>query len=170
MIEEKRKSGVAISILGFGMGNYRDGRMEQIADNGNGNYAYIDNMNEAKKIFVNELGGTLHTIAKDVKLQIEFNPAHVKEYRLVGYENRKLKNEDFNNDKKDAGDLGAGHTVTALYEIVPVGSESSLSSNVDKLKYQERKVKRFAKHDKDCLLYTSPSPRDATLSRMPSSA
>ena len=149
LIEEKRKSGVAISILGFGMGNYKDGRMEQIADNGNGNYAYIDNMNEAKKVFVNELGGTLHTIAKDVKLQIEFNPAHVKEYRLVGYENRKLKNEDFNNDKKDAGDLGAGHTVTALYEIVPVGSESSLSSNVDKLKYQERKVKRFAKHDKD---------------------
>jgi len=149
LIEEKRKSGVAISILGFGMGNYKDGRMEQIADNGNGHYAYIDNMNEAKKVFVNELGGTLHTIAKDVKLQIEFNPAHVKEYRLVGYENRKLKNEDFNNDKKDAGDLGAGHTVTAIYEIIPANSEETSASKVDALKYQNRSVKRWAKIDAD---------------------
>ncbi len=125
LIEEKRKSGVALSILGFGMGNYKDGKMEQIADNGNGNYAYIDNFQEAKKVFVQEMGGTLHTIAKDVKLQIEFNSNYVKEYRLIGYVNRKLKDEDFANDKKDAGDLGAGHTVTALYEIVPAGSESA---------------------------------------------
>ena len=119
LIEEKRKSGVSLSILGFGMGNYKDGKMEQIADNGNGNYAYIDNFEEAQKVFVQEMGGTLHTIAKDVKLQIEFNQNYVKEYRLIGYVNRKLKDEDFANDKKDAGDLGAGHTVTALYEIVP---------------------------------------------------
>ncbi|MFT6319973.1 MAG: Ca-activated chloride channel family protein [Granulosicoccus sp.] len=119
LIEEKRKSGVSLSILGFGMGNYKDGKMEQIADNGNGNYAYIDNFEEAKKVFVQEMGGTLHTIAKDVKLQIEFNQNYIKEYRLIGYVNRKLKDEDFANDKKDAGDLGAGHTVTALYEIVP---------------------------------------------------
>ena len=149
LIEEKRKSGVSLSILGFGMGNYKDGRMEQLADNGNGNYAYIDNFEEAKKVFVQEMGGTLHTIAKDVKLQIEFNPAHVKEYRLVGYENRKLKNEDFNNDKKDAGDLGAGHTVTAIYEIIPTGAETTSSNKVDALKYQDRSVKRWAKVDPD---------------------
>ncbi|MFK7774163.1 MAG: von Willebrand factor type A domain-containing protein [Saprospiraceae bacterium] len=125
LIEEKRKSGISLSILGFGMGNYKDGKMEQIADNGNGNYAYIDNFQEAKKVFVQEMGGTLHTIAKDVKLQIEFNKNYVKEYRLIGYVNRKLKDEDFANDKKDAGDLGAGHTVTALYEIVPTSSESA---------------------------------------------
>ncbi|MFK8007011.1 MAG: von Willebrand factor type A domain-containing protein [Saprospiraceae bacterium] len=149
LIEEKRKSGVFLSILGFGMGNYKDGRMEQLADNGNGNYAYIDNFDEAKKVFVQEMGGTLHTIAKDVKLQIEFNPAHVKEYRLVGYENRKLKNEDFNNDKKDAGDLGAGHTVTAIYEIIPASSEETSANKVDALKYQDRSVKRWAKVDPD---------------------
>jgi len=144
LIEKKRESGVFLSVLGFGMGNYKDGRMEQIADNGNGNYAYIDNFNEAKKIFGQELGGTLHTIAKDVKLQIEFNPAHVKEYRLVGYENRKLKNGDFNNDKKDAGDLGAGHTVTALYEIIPTNSAKNVAEKVDPLKYQTRSVKSDA--------------------------
>jgi len=144
LIEEKRESGVYLSVLGFGMGNYKDGRMEQLADNGNGNYAYIDNFQEAKKVFGQELGGTLHTIAKDVKLQIEFNPAHVKEYRLVGYENRKLKDEDFNNDKKDAGDLGAGHTVTAIYEIIPTNSSKSLTGNVDDLKYQNRSVKSNA--------------------------
>ncbi|MFT6319972.1 MAG: Ca-activated chloride channel family protein [Granulosicoccus sp.] len=149
LIEKKRKSGVSLSILGFGMGNYKDGRMEQLADNGNGNYAYIDNFEEAKKVFVQEMGGTLHTIAKDVKLQIEFNPAHVKEYRLVGYENRKLKNEDFNNDKKDAGDLGAGHTVTAIYEIIPTGAETTSANKVDALKYQNRSVKRWAKVDPD---------------------
>lgn len=167
LIEEKRKSGVFLSILGFGMGNYKDGRMEQLADNGNGNYAYIDNFDEAKKVFVQEMGGTLHTIAKDVKLQIEFNPAHVKEYRLVGYENRKLKNEDFNNDKKDAGDLGAGHTVTAIYEIIPTGTETTSAGKVDPLKYQDRSVKRWAKVDPDWmtikLRYKKPNEKVSKL-------
>ena len=121
------------------MGNYKDSKMEILADKGNGNYAYIDNITEARKVLVNEFGGTLFTIAKDVKLQIEFNPAKVKAYRLIGYENRMLKSEDFNNDKKDAGDLGSGHTVTALYEIIPVGVESEFFK-VDDLKYQTPKV------------------------------
>ena len=151
LIEEKRKSGVFLSILGFGMGNYKDGRMEQLADNGNGNYAYIDNFQEAKKVFVQEMGGTLHTIAKDVKLQVEFNPAQVKEYRLVGYENRKLKNEDFNNDKKDAGDLGAGHTVTAIYEIILNNSSSSKAKRTDALKYQDRSIKTLSNVDPDLM-------------------
>jgi len=151
LIEEKRKSGVFLSILGFGMGNYKDGRMEQLADNGNGNYAYIDNFQEAKKVFVQEMGGTLHTIAKDVKLQVEFNPAQVKEYRLVGYENRKLKNEDFNNDKKDAGDLGAGHTVTAIYEIILNNSSSSKAKRIDVLKYQDRSIKLLSSVDPDLM-------------------
>lgn len=119
MIEEKRKSGIYLTVLGFGMGNYKDSRMEQLADRGNGNYAYIDNLLEAKKVLVNEIGGTLQTIAKDVKIQIEFNPARVKEYRLIGYENRIMAARDFNDDKKDAGEMGDGHSVTALYEIVP---------------------------------------------------
>lgn len=119
MIESYRNKGIFISVTGFGMGNYKDDKMEIIADRGNGNYAYIDNLMEAKKVFINEFSSTLYTIAKDVKIQIEFNPAYVKEYRLVGYENRLLNEEDFDNDKKDAGELGAGHTVTALYEIVP---------------------------------------------------
>lgn len=134
LIEEKRKDGVFLTVLGFGMGNYKDSKMEILADKGNGNYAYIDNITEAKKVLVNEFGGTLFTIAKDVKLQIEFNPVKVKAYRLIGYENRMLKNEDFNNDKKDAGELGSGHTVTALYEIIPVGVESEF------LKYQSTKI------------------------------
>ena len=139
LIEEKRKDGVFLTVLGFGMGNYKDSKMETIADKGNGNYAYIDSILEAQKVLVNEFGGTLFTIAKDVKLQIEFNPTKVKAYRLIGYENRMLKNEDFNNDKKDAGDLGSGHTVTALYEIIPVGVESEFYK-VDELKYQSIKV------------------------------
>ncbi|MEX2335827.1 MAG: von Willebrand factor type A domain-containing protein [Fulvivirga sp.] len=139
LIEEKRDAGVFLTVLGFGMGNYKDSKMEGIADKGNGNYAYIDNILEAKKVLVNEFGGTLFTIAKDVKIQVEFNPAKVKAYRLIGYENRALKNEDFNNDKKDAGELGAGHTVTALYEIIPVGVDSEFDP-VDDLKYQESKI------------------------------
>ncbi|MEM8895850.1 MAG: von Willebrand factor type A domain-containing protein [Bacteroidota bacterium] len=135
LIEQKREEGVFLTVLGFGMGNYKDSKMEILADKGNGNYAYIDNMLEAKKVLVSEFGGTLFTIAKDVKIQVEFNPAEVQAYRLIGYENRKLDKEDFNNDKKDAGELGAGHTVTALYEIIPVGVESDLL-NVDPLKYQ----------------------------------
>lgn len=138
LIEKQREDGVFLSVLGFGTGNYKDSKMEQLADKGNGNYAYIDNILEAKKVLVKEMGGTLLTIAKDVKLQIEFNPAKVKAYRLVGYENRLLNNEDFNDDKKDAGELGSGHTVTAIYEIIPAGSDELIAS-IDKLKYQETK-------------------------------
>ncbi|MBL7732478.1 MAG: von Willebrand factor type A domain-containing protein [Chitinophagaceae bacterium] len=137
LIEEERKSGVFLTVLGYGMGNYQDAKMQKLADKGNGNHAYIDGITEAKKVLVNEFGGTLFTIAKDVKLQIEFNPAKVKGYRLIGYENRMLAKEDFNNDKKDAGELGSGHTVTALYEIIPAGVESSFLDNVDPLKYQK---------------------------------
>ncbi len=135
LIESKRNDGVFLTTLGFGMGNYKDSKMEVLADKGNGNYMYIDSILEAQKALVNEFGGTLFTIAKDVKLQIEFNPAKVKSYRLIGYENRMLKSEDFNNDKKDAGELGSGHSVTALYEVIPVGVESSFDL-VDALKYQ----------------------------------
>lgn len=135
LIEEKREDGIFLTVLGFGMGNYKDSKMEKLADKGNGNYAYIDNLLEAKKVLVKEMGGTLHTIAKDVKIQVEFNPALVKSYRLVGYENRVLANEDFNDDKKDAGELGSGHSVTALYEIVPAGGKQETAS-VDPLKYQ----------------------------------
>ncbi|AHM60289.1 von willebrand factor type a [Flammeovirgaceae bacterium 311] len=138
LIEQKRETGVFLTVLGFGMGNYKDSRMETLANKGNGNYAYIDNILEAKKVFVNEFGGTLFTIAKDVKFQVEFNPAKVKGYRLIGYENRALKSEDFNNDKKDAGEMGSGHTVTALYEIIPASVKSSpYLSEVDPLKYQK---------------------------------
>lgn len=143
LIEQKRKSGVFLTVLGFGMGNYKDSKMEILADKGNGNYAYIDNITEAKKVLVNEFGGTLFTIAKDVKLQVEFNPAKVAAYRLIGYENRMLKSEDFNNDKKDAGELGSGHTVTALYEVIPVGVKSEFFS-VDALKYQKNEVTKIA--------------------------
>jgi len=139
LIEEKRQDGIFLTVLGYGMGNYKDSKMEILSDKGNGNYAYIDNITEARKVLVNEFGGTLFTIAKDVKLQIEFNPAKVKAYRLIGYENRMLKSEDFNNDKKDAGELGSGHTVTALYEIIPVGVESEFFK-IDQLKYQTTKI------------------------------
>ena len=137
LIEEERKSGVFLTVLGYGMGNYQDAKMQKLADKGNGNHAYIDGITEAKKVLVNEFGGTLFTIAKDVKLQIEFNPAKVQGYRLIGYENRMLAKEDFNNDKKDAGELGSGHTVTALYEVIPVGVESDFLNSVDPLKYQK---------------------------------
>lgn len=137
IVEEKRKSGVYLSILGFGMGNYKDHKMETLSDKGNGNYAYIDNLQEAQKVFVHEFGGTLFTVAKDVKLQLEFNPKFVKGYRLIGYENRIIKNEEFHDDKKDAGEMGSGHTVTALYEIIPAGVESAYLSKVDELKYQK---------------------------------
>jgi len=139
LIEKERTKGIFISVLGFGMGNYKDDKMEIIADKGNGNYAYIDNILEAKKVFVNEFGGTLFTIAKDVKIQIEFNPRKVKEYRLVGYENRLLNEEDFDNDKIDAGELGSGHTVTALYEIVPVKNNKGTS---DRLRYQTTSIEK----------------------------
>ena len=138
LIEEKRESGVFLSVLGFGMGNYKDSKMEQISNAGNGNYSYIDNILEAKKVFGFELWGTLFTIAKDVKFQIEFNPSKVMAYRLIGYENRMLNKEDFNDDKKDAGDIGAGHTVTALYEIIKTDTENKVNS-VDPLEYQKSK-------------------------------
>jgi Ca-activated chloride channel homolog len=134
-------------VLGYGMGNYKDNKMQQLADKGNGNHAYIDNINEAKKVLVNEFGGTLFTIAKDVKLQIEFNPAKVRAYRLVGYENRLLNKEDFNNDKKDAGDIGSGHTVTALYELIPVGVESDFIEDVDPLKYSTSGKSTLGRND-----------------------
>ena len=136
IIEKERKSGVYLTVLGFGMGNYKDSKMEKLADKGNGNHAYIDNENEARKVLVSEFGGTLFTIAKDVKLQIEFNPATVQAYRLIGYENRMLNKEDFNNDNKDAGELGSGHTVTALYEIIPAGVKNDFMEKTDPLKYQ----------------------------------
>ncbi len=138
LIEQERKSGVFLTVLGYGMGNYKDKMMQTLAEKGNGNYAYIDNMQEANKVLVNEFGGTMHTVAKDVKLQVEFNPARVASFRLVGYESRLLEHEDFNDDTKDAGEIGAGHTVTALYEIVPVGSDSS-AGTIDPLKYQPAK-------------------------------
>lgn len=137
LIEKERKEGVFLSVLGFGMGNLKDNKMETLADNGNGNYAYIDSVNEARKVLVTEMGGTLFTIAKDVKFQVEFNPAMVKGYRLVGYENRMLAAEDFNNDAKDAGDIGAGHSVTALYEIIPATSGETVPG-VDPLRYGQQ--------------------------------
>ena len=137
LIEQERERGVFLTVLGFGMGNLKDATMEKLADRGNGNYAYIDSIAEARKVLVKEAGATLVTVAKDVKLQIELNPAMVAGYRLIGYENRVLKNEDFNNDKKDAGDIGAGHNVTALYEIVPAGVEVP-GGKVDDLKYQHK--------------------------------
>ena len=139
LVEEKRNNGIYISVLGYGMGNYRDDMAETIANKGNGNYAYIDNFTEAKKVLVNEFGGTLYTVAKDVKLQLEFNPQYVKEYRLVGYENRALANEDFEDDKKDAGEIGAGHTVTALYELIP-----TKGATTDGLRYQKQVKEGFA--------------------------
>jgi Ca-activated chloride channel family protein len=133
LITEQRETGVYLTVLGVGRGNLRDSRMETLADKGNGNYAYLDNLDEARRTLVAQFGGTLFTVAKDVKLQVEFNPARVASYRLVGYENRQLAAEDFNNDRRDAGELGAGHTVTALYELVPADADNPL---VDKLKYQ----------------------------------
>ncbi|MDU0369962.1 von Willebrand factor type A domain-containing protein [Hymenobacter endophyticus] len=135
LIVQERESGVFLTVLGVGQGNYQDKKMELLADKGNGNYAYLDNLDEARRVLVQQFGGTLFTLAKDVKLQVEFNPQRVREYRLVGYENRLLAAEDFNNDRKDAGELGAGHTVTALYEVVPVGAPGA----VDALKYQSTK-------------------------------
>ena len=143
LIESKRDDGIFLTVLGFGMGNYKDSKMESIADHGNGNYFYIDNIGEAQKALVDELDGTLYAIAKDVKIQIEFNPAKVVSYRLIGYENRLLKKEDFNDDKKDAGELGAGHTVTALYEIVPVGVKPEIITDVMPLRYQPNEPKKI---------------------------
>ncbi|WP_417351765.1 YfbK domain-containing protein [Flavobacterium alkalisoli] len=137
LIEEKRKNGVFLTCLGYGMGNYKDSKMETLADKGNGNYAYIDNMQEADRFLQKEFKGSMYAIAKDVKIQIEFNPKHVQSYRLIGYENRKLRNEDFANDAIDAGELGSGHTVTALYEIIPTGVQSDYFNPAPELKYSQ---------------------------------
>ena len=139
LIEAEREDGVFLTVLGFGTGNLKDSKMEQLADRGNGNYAYIDNILEAEKVLISQMGGTLFTIAKDVKIQVEFNPARVRAYRLIGYENRRLQDQDFNDDRKDAGELGAGHSVTALYELVPVGSEEEVPG-VDPLQYQQTEL------------------------------
>lgn len=135
LIEAERESGVFLSVLGFGVGNLNDELMENLADKGNGNYNYIDNILEGKKVLVNEIGGTLYTVAKDVKLQLEFNPKYITSYRLIGYENRLLNKEDFNNDAKDAGDIGAGHCVTALYELVTTSTDST-AKKLDNMRYQ----------------------------------
>ena len=137
LIENERKAGVFLTVLGYGMGNYKDNKMQVLAQKGNGNHAYIDNLQEANRVLVNEFGSTLHTVAKDVKLQVEFNPSQVQAYRLIGYESRLLDDEDFNNDAKDAGEMGAGHTVTAFYEVIPAGVDSKFVGEVDKLKYQK---------------------------------
>ncbi len=147
LIEGKRKSGVFLSILGYGTGNYKDSKMQTLAAHGNGNHAYIDNMAEARKVLVHEFGGSLFTIAKDVKIQVEFNPAKVAGYRLIGYENRLLNQEDFRNDQKDAGEIGAGHQVTALYEIIPAGTESDFLPAVDVLKYQREVAPQTQRSD-----------------------
>ena len=136
MIEAEREHGIFLTVLGYGTGNYKDARMESLADHGNGNYAYVDGPAEARKVLVEEMGGTLLAIAKDVKVQVEFNPAVVRAYRLIGYENRLLAAQDFNDDRKDAGELGAGHSVTALYEVIPVGVDTPVPG-VDPLRYQQ---------------------------------
>jgi len=170
LIESKREDHIFLSVLGFGYGNYQDAQMEQLADKGNGNYSYIDGLLEAKKVLVKEMGGTLFAIAKDVKIQVEFNPDKVKSYRLIGYENRSLNKEDFNDDKKDAGELGAGHTVTALYEIIPADSEESTGS-VDALKYQQTSVTTTAKSSDEVmtvkLRYKEPTGDTSQLIVMP---
>lgn len=167
LIEEKRKSGISLSTLGFGMGNYNDELMEQLADVGNGNYAYIDTLNEARKVLVEEMSSTLNTIAKDVKIQVEFNPAVVAEYRLLGYENRALKREDFNNDKVDAGEIGAGHSVTALYELALV---DSVGQRLEPLRYGTKTATKADKSDELGLLrlrYKLPSSEQSKLLETP---
>jgi len=167
MIEQERNKGIYLTVLGYGMGNYKDNKMQQLADKGNGNHAYIDGLSEAKKVLVNEFGGTLFTIAKDVKLQLEFNPALVAGYRLIGYENRMLNKEDFNDDKKDAGELGSGHAVTALYEIIPAGVKSPFLKNVDPLKYRDDKKKKTPSFNNEIVTikfrYKAPDGNDSKL-------
>jgi Ca-activated chloride channel family protein len=145
LIEQRREEGTFLTVLGFGTGNLKDSKMEQMADKGNGHYAYIDSFREARKVFVQEFGGTLFTVAKDVKIQVEFNPARVQAYRLLGYENRMLQKEDFKDDRKDAGELGSGHAVTALYEVVPVGAPAVTMAD-DSLTYQQTSLRPGARH------------------------
>jgi Ca-activated chloride channel family protein len=160
LIEEKREQGTFLTVLGFGTGNLQDSKMEKLADHGNGNFAYIDNLTEARKFLVEEIGGTLLAIAKDVKIQVEFNPTRIAAYRLIGYENRLLRNEDFDDDTKDAGELGAGHSVTALYEVIPVGVDSPVEvQGVDSLRYQSGRATRAASGS-DELLYVKLRYKD----------
>tara|TARA_R110002073_G_scaffold15953_1_gene62068 strand:- start:26064 stop:28136 length:2073 start_codon:yes stop_codon:yes gene_type:complete len=161
LITEKRKSDVFLSVLGFGMGNYKDSKLETLADKGNGNHAYIDNMQEAQKVFGKEFGGTLYTIAKDVKIQIEFNPQNVAAYRLIGYENRLLNDEDFVDDTIDAGELGSGHTVTALYEILPIGITSDLVQQPIDLKYTNTSINQY-KDELFTVKFRYKKPREDT--------
>jgi Ca-activated chloride channel family protein len=163
LVEEKRKSGISLTTLGFGSGNYNDRLMEQLADAGNGNYAYIDTLNEAQKVLVDEMSSTLNTIAKDVKIQIEFNPAVVAEYRLIGYENRTLAREDFNNDKVDAGEIGAGHTVTALYEIT---LNTSDAKRIDALRYADGSATDTRHRDEIALLRLRYKQPDDEVSKL----
>jgi Ca-activated chloride channel family protein len=172
LIEEKREQGTFLTVLGFGTGNLKDSKMEQLADHGNGSFAYIDSSLEAKKVLVNELGGTLLTIAKDVKLQVEFNPARVAAYRLIGYENRMLAAEDFDDDTKDAGELGAGLSVTALYEVVPVGIEGTVDSrHVGELRYQSTTARPAASDSPEVLFvklrYKEPTATESRLLERP---
>ena len=165
LIEDRRDQGTFLTVLGFGTGNLQDAKMEQIADHGNGNFAYIDSAHEAQKVLVQEFGGTLYTIAKDVKLQVEFNPARVQAYRLIGYENRILAAEDFNDDRKDSGDLGAGHTVTALYEVIPTGVDTSTPiRGLDELRYQ-RTDERVAPRESPEMLFVKLRYKDPNGSR-----
>ena len=165
LIEEKRKSGTYLTICGYGMGNYKDGRMEQISNAGNGNYFYIDNIREAEKVFSREMQANLFTIARDVKIQVEFNPKNVKAYRLIGYENRIMANEDFNDDTKDAGELGAGHTVTAIYEIIPASSHSMVATT-DPLRYQQSNLTSDADSKELMTLKLRYKPLDSDQSLM----
>jgi Ca-activated chloride channel family protein len=165
LIEDRRDQSTFLTVLGFGTGNLQDAKMEQIADHGNGNFAYIDSAHEAQKVLVQEFGGTLYTIAKDVKLQVEFNPARVQAYRLIGYENRMLAAEDFNDDRKDSGDLGAGHTVTALYEVIPTGVDTSTPiRGLDELRYQ-RTDERVAPRESPEMLFVKLRYKDPNGSR-----
>ncbi len=165
LIEEERKGGIFLTVLGFGTGNLQDAKMKALSKHGNGNYAYVDSLLEARKVLVREMGANLLTLAKDVKLQVEFNPAKVRAYRLIGYENRLLRPEDFNDDRKDAGEMGAGHTVTALYEIVPPGVEGTIPS-VDKLKYQKTASAGSSKSDEALTVKLRYKPPAGDASRL----
>ena len=169
IVAAESKKGIFMSVLGYGMGNYKDSKMQVLAEKGSGNQAYIDNIQEARKVLISEFGSTLFTVAEDVKLQVEFNPSQVQAYRLVGYESRMLKDEDFNDDNKDAGDIGAGHTVTALYEVIPVGVKGNIPGTVDSLKYQKTpEVKSDFKSDSKEMLtvklrYKNPGEKTSLL-------
>ena len=162
LIEKEREKGVFLTVLGFGTGNYQDAKMEQLADHGNGNYAYVDSLEEGRRVLVTEAAGTLFTIAKDVKIQVEMNPARVAEYRLIGYENRLMAAQDFEDDRKDGGEIGAGHSVTALYEIVPASSSDPAARRAPKLRYQQSAAKREASPELMTLKLRWKEPDGAT--------